>query len=178
MANIEERFEEGCMAIELGRIEKALNILQSILDEKSDYYPALNKIGVIYVKKGDLTKAEEFFEQALEINQNYAPALVNIGNILKERENLEGAEKYYLAAIEEDIDYPIAYHNIAVLYKEKNNFNLYMKYLKEYKRAYKRYSYNSETYKKTKNLKNSGFVTNVLLITFLIIVFIYVFTNR
>lgn len=178
MNTIDESYQEGCLILELGKHDKAQDIFQCILEEDSNYYPAINKIGVIYAKKGDLIRAQEYFEQALDVNKNYAPALVNLGNILKEAgENLE-AEKFYLAAIDVDPDYAIAYHNIAVLYKEKNLYDMYMKYIKEYRRAYKRHSYSKEVRKKKAKFKKTGQIINISLIMSIgILILYFIFQN-
>lgn len=176
MDTIDEKYEKGCLLLELGRMDEAWDIFLSILTENTDYYPALNKIGVIYANKGDLYKAQEYFEQALDINKKYAPALVNLGNILKEGGNFKEAERFYLAAIDEDPDYATAYHNMAVMYKEKNLYEMYIKYIKEYKRAYKRHSYSKDIRQRVRS-KSSPFMKIVLSIAITIFIILLLFST-
>jgi tetratricopeptide (TPR) repeat protein len=173
MITIDERYQEGCLILELGKVDKANEIFKCILNENSDYYPAINKIGVINAMQGNMESAKEYFEQALDINKNYAPALVNLGNILKESGDYGGAERFYFAAVDEDPDYAIAYHNIAVIYKERNLYNMYMKYIKEYKRAYRRHSYSKEITNKRVKFKKPGLLINITLIISLGILMLY-----
>lgn len=178
MNTIDERYQEGCLLFELNKQEKAKEIFLHILEEAPDYYQALNKIGVIYANSGDLDKAQKYFEQALDTNKGYAPALVNLGNIFKESGDYEDAEKFYLEAIDEDPDYAIAYHNIAVIYKERNLYDAYMKYIKEYRRAYRRNSYNRDAGIKGKSSRKAGMVLNITLaISLAVFVLILVSNN-
>lgn len=160
--DIDEKYQSGCVSLDYGNTGQAFDIFSQIIVNNPQYYPAINKMGVIYAQKGELERARECFIKALEIDNNYAPALVNMGNIFKEEGNLELAKDYYNEATITDVDYYLSYYNLAVLYKEKNNYGLYMKYLKEYKRRYKQYIY-IDRIKEKKRLKGKiGLVSSFL----------------
>lgn len=173
-----ERYEEGCVLLELGKLDRAKEIFMNIIEEDSSCFQALNKIGVIYAERGNLEEAQEYFEQALDIKKDYAPALVNIGNILKEYgEDLE-AERFYLAAVSEDPDYANAYHNLAIIYKERNQYDIYMKYIKEYKRVYRRQSYSREGRQKRAGNRKIGMFVNLTLIISLSAIILVLVSNK
>lgn len=171
MITLEEKFENGCLAIERKKYEQAIEVFENILEENPEYYPALNKIGVVYANRNDLDTARTYFEKALNINGEYAPALVNMGSIYKEEGDIANAERYYLYSIECEEEYYLSYYNLAILYKEKNQYDLYMKYLKTYKRLYKKYINNKEDISKRKNLHIIGVIVAAAIIISLIITF-------
>ena len=133
----EEKFESGCAALDNFNEAEAMAIFSELLSDDSDYYPAINKIGVIHARKGELDKAEECFKESLGVNPDYAPAIVNLGNVKKEKGDDKAAEELYKLAIEKDESYHMAYHNLAVLQKHKGDISSYMKNIKKYKRLNK-----------------------------------------
>lgn len=145
MELLDKRYDEGCLDIETGRLDSALEIFKDLISENPDNYQAINKLGVVYANKKQLDKAEECFIRALEIEQYFGPALVNMGNIFEELGDGEEAEKYYKESIEYEPDYYMAYYNLSVLYKKRGHFDKYMKYIKEYKRSYKRHINNQNS---------------------------------
>lgn len=135
--NIEESFADACRELECNQLENAQNKLEDILIGSPDYFPAMNKLGVIYIRKRQLDDAKSYFNKALAINPDYAPSIVNLGNLFFEDGNDEAALAYYKCAIGKDTSYHMAYYNLAVLYKKKGQYDEYMRYLREYRRFYK-----------------------------------------
>lgn len=171
MIEIEKDFEDGCLALERKKYGQAIQIFENILKENPEYYPALNKMGVIYANKNELGTARKYFEKALNINAEYAPALVNMGNIYKEEGDIANAEKYYIYSIECDQENYLSYYNLAVLYKDKNQYDLYVKYIKSYKRLYKKYFNNRDSIGNKKNIHLIGVIIIIAIIISLIITF-------
>ena len=132
--NIEEKYESGCAALDDFNEAEAAAIFSEILSDDSDYYPAINKLGVLHARKGELDKAEECFNKSLEINPEFAPAIVNLGNIKKEKGDDKAAEELYKLAIEKDETYHMAYHNLAVVQKHRGDISAYIKNMKKYKK--------------------------------------------
>lgn len=172
---LDELYDKGCGELDLGKYEQALETFNSILEQNSEYYKALNKIGVLYARQNDLGNAKEYFEMALDINPDYGPSLVNLGNIYKELGDIELAKRYYEESIKVDVDYYLAYYNMACIYKERGDIEEYIKYIKKYKRLYKRHldtpDYRKMIYnKRFKNVKN---IFTALIVTVLVLMFMY-----
>jgi len=62
--------------------EKAQNVFEQILDIDPQNLFALDKIGVIFVRKDKLDSAEYYFRKILSIDHTYKTASNNLGNIL------------------------------------------------------------------------------------------------
>jgi tetratricopeptide (TPR) repeat protein len=136
----EELYDSGCKLLKEYEPEKARVVFQSILDADNHYYRAINKLGVILAGEKKLDAARDMFESCLELKPDYAPALVNSGNICKENRNQEAAIDFYLKAIAADESYHFSYYNLAVTYKSMGKLDLYLQYLKKYRRHYRNHT--------------------------------------
>lgn len=118
--------------------EKAQNVFEQILDIDPQNLFALDKIGVIFVRKDELNSAEYYFRKILSIDHTYKTALNNLGNILLKRGMVEQAINCYRKAIQIDENYALAYHNLAVAYKKKGHIDRYIKNIKKSTRLERR----------------------------------------
>ncbi len=114
--------------------KKAQSVFEQILDIDPKNLFALDKIGVIFVRKGDLNSAEYYFRKILSIDHTYKTALNNLGNILLKRGMIEQAINCYRNAIQMDENYALAYHNLAVAYKKGGDIDSYIENIKKSKR--------------------------------------------
>lgn len=134
----DSRYLEGCKLLEFNQLDEADEQFRNLLEEKPDHFEAINKIGVIFIRKGHLAQAKECFLKALEIEPQFAASLVNLGNMYQEEGNIAMAEKFYLEAIEADLDYPMSYYNLALIFRIQGNYKKYVDYMKKYKRLHRR----------------------------------------
>lgn len=163
-------FEDGVLAIELGKLDKAEKIFDEMIKCNQDDYEALNKLGIVYAKKKNFMLAREYFEQALCIKEDYGHALVNVGNTYKECGDNINAKKYYELAITNDPKYNLSYYNLAIIYKANGEYFKYMKNIKEYKSMYKLFE-NTEKSTIIRSLKDKKVYKGVLLIFLFFILF-------
>lgn len=162
--NIDKRFADACRELECNRLDDAQKSLVDILSESPDYFPAINKLGVVCTRKKQFDNAKTYFSKVLEINPDYAPSIMNMGNLSLETGNDEEAMEYYKRAIRKDSAYHMAYYNLAVLYKGKGQYDEYMKYLKEYKKYYRQYINNKQQHPIIRDKEGNSFPTKMILI--------------
>jgi len=132
---IEENFKEASNHIEIGRLEKALPLLEEILNEDPEHAGALNKMGVIKALQKNKEEARQYFEQSLQADRKNAPALTNLGNIYLENDNMHQAENLYNEALMHDPDYGPAHNNLAAIYKKKGQHGKMVGALKKARKA-------------------------------------------
>lgn len=133
---IEQQYSTACSLIEAGKLEQAFDTLKAILEQDRQYYPAINKLGVIYANQKKHEAAKECFHQALEIKPDYAPAFVNLGNLHMEAGDYSYAIELYKRALENDADYCFAYYNLAIAYKKLGDYSKYVQFIKEYRKLH------------------------------------------
>lgn len=129
-------YNTACSLIESGDFKQAIEILETIIKEDGQHYPALNKLGVAFACQRNHEAAKEYFNKALEVNPGYAPALVNLGNLHMEAGDYMQAIDIYMRAIDGDPEYCYSYYNLAIACRRQGDFSKYIKYIKEYKRFY------------------------------------------
>lgn len=127
----ENEYQECVDLMEQGKRKKAAKQLNELLEKKSNFPPALNKIAVINIYQNKLNEAQKVLNKILEKDPDYAPAITNLGSIAREMGNLERAKKLYYQAIEVNEDYGPAYNNLGVIYREEGNYAESVKYLKK-----------------------------------------------
>lgn len=118
--------------------QKAQNVFEQILNIDPQNLFALDKIGVIFVRKDELNSAEYYFRKILSIDHTYKTALNNLGNILLKRGMVEQAINCYRKAIQIDENYALAYHNLAVACKKRGDINSCIKNIKRSRRLERR----------------------------------------
>lgn len=174
--DIKATFDQACNNIEYNRLTEAREMLESILIHHPDFFPGINKLGVICIKENNISRARDFFLKALDINPDYVPSIVNMGSVCNAEGDINTALELYKKAIEKDKDYYIAYYNIAVICKKLGNYDEYMKYLKQYRRSYKKHINDREK----ESSKEFAFMHSypVLIVLAIIIFVLVIYVNR
>ena len=129
-----DRYEDAVSDLEFGKFEDAKKSLENLVNEKEDFAPAYNKLGVIFLYKKDLEEAEKWLKEGQEYDENFAPIITNLGSLAKKREKIEKAEELYKKALEINDEYGPAHNNLGVILREKGNFSDSVKHLKKAKK--------------------------------------------
>ena len=101
--------------------EKAIKI-------KSNYYPALNELGLYYLDNGVVDKAENYFNLAIQSNREYKFPYYNLSKIAKDRGNIAEAKTFLKKAIKCDEKYIGALNNLGILYYDESDYDTAMYY--------------------------------------------------
>lgn len=91
--------ELGAGYYERGQLGIALQELKEALRADSNYAPAYNVIGLVYMELREDADAERNFQQALKIDPLDSDANNNYGRFLCDRKREEQSIKYFLAAL-------------------------------------------------------------------------------
>ncbi len=84
---------------EIGSLGVALEELGEALKSDSNYAPAYNMLGLVYMELKEDAAAQQNFERALRINPLDADVNHNYGSFLCQRKREQEAIRYFLAAI-------------------------------------------------------------------------------
>ncbi len=110
--------EAVSVAIDLLRaadIETARQILQRILEIRSNHSVALHYLGVAAFQTGRLDQAEKLIGKALRIEPNDFKALTNLGNVYRNQGRLNEAADLYRASLDISPNYRVAAQNLGVV---------------------------------------------------------------
>ena len=81
--------------IQMNENEKARKSLENVLRLDPQYVPAMNEMGLLFLRSRKWVEARDWFEKALLLNPSYAPAHYNLGLIYQElKMNLKSAESF------------------------------------------------------------------------------------
>ena len=105
------------------KFEDARIILESLLENDSKDYIALNLLGLIQKNYLNLDKALNLIEAAIRIKPNFVEAYINLGVILKEKGNIEEAIINYQKALNIRKDIPELYINLANALMDIDDFD-------------------------------------------------------
>lgn len=105
--------------MERDRLEEAIALFTSAVEEDDRAALALSKRGVCRVRSGDRAGAARDFRGALERDPKCVPALVNLGNLALEANMLEEARARYEAALRIDDQSATAHHNLGVVFRRE-----------------------------------------------------------
>jgi type IV pilus assembly protein PilF len=83
----------------LGNYAVALDAARQALSASSNYAPAHNMLGIIYMQLQDDTRAAQSFEQSLRLAPNDSEALNNYGWFVCQRQNPANALPYFQMAL-------------------------------------------------------------------------------
>ena len=86
-------YDKGLEAEKKGEKEAAIQHYEAALKIASDYYPAHNNLGTLYLGKSDFKSAEEQFREAVRLDQNDAQAHFNLANVLLLTQRYPAAER-------------------------------------------------------------------------------------
>ncbi|MFW5986271.1 MAG: tetratricopeptide repeat protein [Halanaerobiales bacterium] len=169
---IRDKYKEGQRLSGKGNYDQALTLYKEILEEKSEFVPAYNKIAILYIHKNELETAREWLQRALNIDREFPPAITNLGSIFKKEGNTTAARRYYQSAIDIDPEYGPAYNNLGVIAREQGNYTESVKFLKK-ARKYNSYTIDTSTdrpiYKEPGCIVIIGIIVLILLSIFFLI---------
>lgn len=100
-------------------LEKAIDLVQTLLENNPNDAIALNFTGLIHLEMQNFHYAYQYLRRALQENPNVAPIWVNFGLAAHELLRNEEAKKAYMQAIEIDSKYLKAYVNLAAVLIEE-----------------------------------------------------------
>ncbi|MDI3548546.1 MAG: hypothetical protein PWR10_2198 [Halanaerobiales bacterium] len=164
-----EKYQEGVKQLELGNFAQAEKLLIEVKEERPDFVPVYNKLGIIAIYRKNLDRAKNWLTQALELDKEFVPAITNLGSIKREEGDRDLAREYYLKAIQLDPDYGPAYNNLGVIYREEGNYRESVKYLKK---ANKLKSYTIDASKDRLFYKEPGCIVPLIIMVGLVILYL------
>jgi Tfp pilus assembly protein PilF len=88
--------------------DRALEILEDVMEECGRFPDLLHLAGLAWAQKGDALKAEDHFREALGHNPRFVRARVNLGLALMDQMRPGDAEREFLAVLDIVEDHPIA----------------------------------------------------------------------
>ena len=130
--SLDEAFKTAVNFYTKGNINEAKNILEKILEVKSDHFLALANLGIIFAQLKNFNKAIELFNKTLKINPKYAEGHNNLGNVLFELSEFDKSLDCYNKAVELNPNFTDAFNNLGNVYYKKKNFN---KAIENYEKA-------------------------------------------
>jgi len=74
----------GVIALQEGRLDRALSLISAALRLKPRDAAAINNLGTVHLRKRELERASEQFERAVKLQPNSVGALTNLGTVLRE----------------------------------------------------------------------------------------------
>ncbi|MEE9218254.1 MAG: tetratricopeptide repeat protein [Acidobacteriota bacterium] len=84
-----------------GKIQKAIQLLEEVLDEEPKHARACNLLGLVYWTISEPEEARGHFERALKINPYFSDARVNLGVLYSEEQQFEQAKIQFQLALKD-----------------------------------------------------------------------------
>jgi tetratricopeptide (TPR) repeat protein len=88
-----KEFEKGLDADHRGKADEAIEHYEKALSYSSNFYPAHNNLGSLYLSRQNFDSAKEHFEAAIKANQNDAQAYFNLANLLLLTQQYDAAQR-------------------------------------------------------------------------------------
>jgi tetratricopeptide (TPR) repeat protein len=88
-----KEFDKGVDADRQGKTDDAIQHYEKALSYSPDFYPAHDKLGLVYLGRQNFEAAQPEFEAALKANQNDAQAYFNLANLLLVTQRYPAAER-------------------------------------------------------------------------------------
>ena len=109
---------------------KAIEVLEKILEIIPDSVPALMALGKIYLVRNEILKIIEIYNRVLELEPNNSDAYYNLGILYYNSEDYDNAEKFLRRAIAID-NHLNAHLYLAYLYESKGDYEKAIAYLRK-----------------------------------------------
>jgi len=111
-------YSMGSFYLNAGNVDQAINYFNKTLSLDSNYYLALNGLGLAYSMKGKFAESEKYFLKCLAINPTFSEARNNVGMVYQEMGLIDKAEQQFsLAASDKNYtSRELPYYNLARLY--------------------------------------------------------------
>src|SRR6266446_3344703 len=88
-----KEFDKGVDADHQGKTDDAIQHYEKALSYSPDFYPAHDKLGLVYLGRQNFEAAQTQFEAALKANQNDVEAYFNLANVLLLTQRYPDAER-------------------------------------------------------------------------------------
>ena len=108
--------------IEQGELDKALSLIQTLLEENPNDGVALNFMGVLHLERHNFHSAYQYFRRAAQETPSAAPVWTNLGLTAHELGRNDEAIKFYLHSSSLDNGYIKAYVNAAAVFIEESRW--------------------------------------------------------
>jgi len=96
--------------------ENSENYLKRVIENKPNFFPALNTLGTIYYHRNDFDKACNYWQEVLNFEPSYLKAYSNLGLIYYNQKNYIEAEIIYKKLLELDINDSFTLNMLARIY--------------------------------------------------------------
>ncbi|MEO5376817.1 MAG: tetratricopeptide repeat protein [Magnetococcus sp. DMHC-6] len=114
---------QGTIALHMGQLERAVELLRMALALRPDLVDALNNLGVALKKMERFEEAMSCYRQAVLLKPDYVEAQNNLGNVLKELRRFDEAAMSYQCALDVKPDHTEALNNLVALYKSQSRLD-------------------------------------------------------
>jgi tetratricopeptide (TPR) repeat protein len=101
-------------AEEVGRLDEAIDLYQSILELLPGHAAAAINLGTLFYNRHQYARAESLYRMATEADPEYALAFFDLGNVLDELKRVREAIVAYRRALELAPRYADAHYNLAL----------------------------------------------------------------
>ncbi|NWF95598.1 MAG: tetratricopeptide repeat protein [Candidatus Thorarchaeota archaeon] len=118
-------------ALEDGRIEEAMHVLEAILEEDDDNPDAMVLLGLAYLQSAQPQRAVSVLTKAEELVEEHCVLCLFLGRAYKALENYDSAEKYLTRALALGSDVPEAWADLAEVHYQRTDYRQAAKLLDE-----------------------------------------------
>jgi len=113
--DVNDDFERAVSLLQKKEYDKAIKILESVVQrEKRAPAPYVN-LGMAYMQKGDNKQAEDYFHQALKLELGHPEANNELAQLYRKTGRFRDARKAYRNALVDNPDYLPAIKNLGIL---------------------------------------------------------------
>lgn len=117
--------------LQLNDLSDAVNLVNKLVELKTEDSKHLNSIAIYYLNIDDKLKARQFLQQALAKNPLQPQTLTNLGNLLVAENEISQAKKCYTKALLCDERLIDAYNGLAQCYCNEQDFTSAIDVLKK-----------------------------------------------
>jgi protein O-GlcNAc transferase len=103
--------------MKLGKLEKAIHLLDEVIAIEADNFDANSVLGLIYLEKKDFEKAEFYFKKAIDLSKDSPVAFNHYGLYLYHKGVLGEAEKYLNKSLKIAPENISAMNNLGLVYE-------------------------------------------------------------
>ena len=116
-------YTQGTLALLDGNLPAALQSFKRSLDYDSNWAPAFNDLGKVYVRLNDYYHAEESYQRAIQVQPNWVFPQLNLAGIYLVRKDWQRAEQAYTRATELDRTLATTWYFLGQTYEGQARFS-------------------------------------------------------